>query len=407
MPRIPKEVCAYCKGTRKLCGANVCPILIKQSQLIKDLPIIRKREIEGTTPPNILVGEYGYPIVNMGPTSTYIQDIPVGDPQEWARKGLDLTDILKMRIAMLYSFQKRKVTSARTMDDSLKEMIISMRPVDVDVILKKEPRIMIKFDADIPPIGATGPLEKLEVVGNPLTTRKVESAVEENVKAAIIVPELWQHGFDFYYIQRLLSAGLLGVRSRRRLVPTRWSITATDMILGNYFLRKIRDARPRGEAELYYREYIGNIYYIILIPSHFWAMEMFEIWLPFSVWVRHQKKPVIIHIHEDTDGKPSNIDGGYFAIRFGILEYLQKNKRKCAAIAIRIVTPKYFAPVGSWQIRESIRLAFESGPIMRGEAEELLRYVEEKEKNLIRISLREKSWLLKRLKILTLDSFFT
>jgi len=405
MPRIPKEICAFCKGTRKLCGARVCPILIKQSYLIKDLPQITKREIEGVTPPNILVGEYGYPSINIGPISTYVEADLMGSPKEWAKKNLDMTDILKMRVAMLYAFQKRKVIEARSLENEFKEMVISLKPVDLDVLLRKEPRVLIKLDSDIPPIGASGPLEKLEVVGNPVTTRKIESIVEEDIKAVKAVPELYKYGYSFYLIQRLFSSGLLGVRSRRIFVPTRWSITATDAILGNYFLNKIKDYQPISEPELYYREYLGNIYYVLLIPSHFWAMEMFEIWLPFSVWVRHQEKPVIIQNYEDYDGKPIKMDGGYYAIRFSILEHLLKRKRKAMALAIRIITPKYFAPVGNWQIRESIRLALSGKPMRRGEEEELLMFIQMRERDKIRTDILKRSWLMKRRKIATLDTF--
>ena len=303
--RVPAELCVACKGTRKLCGASICPILVKQKHLIEELPIIRKTTILGTTPPNILVGEYGYPRINVGPISTYQPEKNIGDPSVWAMKNFDLIDILKIRLSMLYSFQQQKITVVRRPDNKLKEVVISLRPIDVEVLLKKEPHIKVRLDADIPPVGSSAPLKDLEVVSNPLTSRKVENAIEEDVKAAIVLPELYQYGYNYYYLQQLFSAGLLGVKSRRRLVPTRWSITATDTILGNFFLKNIKKYQSISEAELYFREYLGNKYYIVLIPSDYWSMEMFEIWLPFSVWVRYSRKPIIIHIYENYDGKPN------------------------------------------------------------------------------------------------------
>ncbi len=399
MSRIPREVCAYCKGVKKLCGAKVCPILIKSATALNLIPkIVNKRSLDGFSPPNLLVGEHGYPLVNLGPISTNEFSYAREDPEIWARKRLDLIDILKMRVSMLYAFQKVKVTRYNYLIDALKEMIISLKPVDIDIYLKKEPKILINFDADIPPIGASGILERVEIAGNPITTRKIEQAVEEDVKTITIVPELWRHGMNFYYIQRLLSAGLLGVKARRRIVPTRWSITATDSILGQFFLRKIRYSGTLGQSSLHYWEYLGNKYYILLIPNESWAMEMFEIWLPYSVWVRESRNPVIIHIHEDYDGKPNKIDGGYMAIRYSVLEYLTKVNKKAAVIAIRIITPKYFAPVGSWQIRESVKLALQSPPIMRGEPEELLNEVMLREKDNLNIDFSSKSWILRRIK---------
>lgn len=398
MFRANKEICAYCKGSKKLCGAKVCPILVKYISLLNIVPnIARKRDIEGFSPPNLLVGEFGYPQVNIGPISTNEIRYARENPETWAKMGLDLIDILKMRLNMLYAFQKVRITKPSSIINVLREMIISIKPIDIDVYLKKEPRILIKLNADIPPIGASGILDKVEVTGNPITTRKVEQAIEEDVKTSIIVPELWKHGMNFYYIQRLLSAGLLGVRSRRRIVPTRWSITATDNILSNFFLKSIKSKKPVIEAALHYWEYLGNIYYIILIPNDFWAMEMFEIWLPLSVWVKASNNPVLIHIYEDYDGKPNKIDGGYMAIRYSVLEHLRKINRIASVIAIRIITPKYFAPVGSWQIRESVRLALQSKPLMKGEPDKLLRKVMSIERNKVDIDLLRRSWLLKRI----------
>lgn len=404
MPHIPKEICAYCKGVKRLCGEKICPILVKQSHLIEGLPRIMKREFQGITPPNIFVGEYNYPVVNFGPLSTYQYSVPIDDPEIWAKKRLDIIEILKIRLGLVYSYSKKKVREAVSLSNELKEVIISLRPVDLDVVLKKEPRVVVRLDADIPPMGASGQLEKVDVVGNPLTSRKIESVLYEDAKAAILARELYNYGLNFYYIQRLLSAGLLGTIARRRFVPTRWSITATDAILGKYFLDRIKYYQPLGTPRLHYHEYLGNKYYLLLIPSNFWAMEMFEIWLPFSVWVRHGN-PVVINIHEDYDGKPNKYDGGYFAIRYGVLEYLKNIKRKAAVLAIRIITPRYIAPVGSWQIRESVRIALSKPPILVGEEEKLVQHVIDKEYDNIRLNIKKKSWLLKRLKTPTLEQF--
>ncbi len=409
MKRVPPEICAICKGARKLCGASICPILVKHSYLIDKRSIFKKKNFDTFSPPSILVGEYGYPIVNVGPVSTINlmekNKTLIEDPSNWARKHLGLVDILKIRLSTIFSFDKKRVTYVREKEDIIKDVAISLRPVDLELSLKKEPRIRIRLDADIPPVAATAPLERAEVTSNPITTRKIENAIEENVKTNIIVPELYMYGYSFYYIQRIFSAGLLGVKSRRKLVPTRWSITAVDSILGKYFLDHIKHYAPLGEAELYYWEYLGNKYYLLLIPSRFWSMELFEVWLPNSVWVKYGSRPIIIRNHESYDGKPIKMDGGYYAIRTGVLEHLFNRKRKAALLAIRIVTPRYFAPVGSWQIRESVKLALASGLIRKGEVEELIKLIEEREKHSLRIDIIRESWLLKRLKTLTLDAF--
>ena len=103
---------------------------------------------------------------------------------------------------------------------------------------------------------------------------------------------------------------------------------------------------------------------------------MIEIWLPRSVWVR-ANKPYFTTNYELYDGKPRNpeVDGGYHAIRFPTLEALNRRRRQAIVIAIREVTPSYYAPVGSWQIRESVRRAFTNKPVKFSSLEEALKVV--------------------------------
>ena len=51
----------------------------------------------------------------------------------------------------------------------------------------------------------------------------------------------------------------------------------------------------------------------------------------------------------------SNTSGGYYAARLPILEYLNKIQRQATVLAIRIETPSYWAALGVWVVRESVR----------------------------------------------------
>ena len=52
-----------------------------------------------------------------------------------------------------------------------------------------------------------------------------------------------------------------------------------------------------------------------------------------------------------------NTAGGYYAARLPILEYLNSIKRQAGVLAIRLETPSYWAALGVWVVRESIRKA--------------------------------------------------
>jgi hypothetical protein len=55
----------------------------------------------------------------------------------------------------------------------------------------------------------------------------------------------------------------------------------------------------------------------------------------------------------------ANVTGGaFYAARLAVLEYLSKIRRQAAILIVREVKPEYYAPVGVWKIRETIRDAF-------------------------------------------------
>ena len=106
---------------------------------------------------------------------------------------------------------------------------------------------------------------------------------------------------------------------------------------------------------------ICNRYFIILYPR-VWSFELIECWLRGSIWATG--KTVIITNYELHDGKlRGSMDGGYYAARFAALKYLEKTRRQATIIIVREITPDYFAPVGVWQVRESILSAFDFKPI--------------------------------------------
>jgi len=78
-------------------------------------------------------------------------------------------------------------------------------------------------------------------------------------------------------------------------------------------------------------------------------------------------------VDEDYGGRLSEMDGGFYAARLPILEYLNRIGRTAEVVIFREVLPSYFVTVGNWHIRETVKRALENGPIGRGaEAYELL-----------------------------------
>mgnify|MGYP000191498636 CR=1 FL=1 len=384
--KIDPALCAKCKGSRRLCGRSRCPILVRLSASYRITSKIPRREIYGSTPPSILVGEWGYPSIRLGANIPLIvgakareYDFPEG---WWGRKSLE--DIIALRASMVYSgFRANAKINARTFRNKLlmelQNIALSQLPVDTEAMFKKPPVLSLKFDGVVAPVGPRADVLDIKIVGSPSVPRRVDYIVSDtDVDARTASTELYEHGISFYHIVRLFSLGLLGEHRFRRIVPTRWAITAVDKVLGNRLLSRVRGYKEYEKYAVFYTEYVGNKYLLLFVPGD-WSFEMLEIWLPRSVWVR-KDEALIISNYEYFDGKArlSDVDGGYYAIRFPVLEYLSRIKRKAVIVAFREITPDYYAPIGSWQIRESVRNALKNNPIVFDSLGQALKYISSK-----------------------------
>ena len=406
-------LCAECKGVRRLCGRPRCPILQRVIESLRAGPQLSKSILPAATPPSVFVGEWGYPLVRLGPVATPI----TGDgakryedyPRWWGK--LSIEDIIRLRARTIYSrfplivSRARRPASDRLLE-ATREAALSLKPVDAEFTFKKPPRPATAFDGVLAPVGLTGLLRKLEVVENPVVPRRVDQVVGDvDVKARTAILELYKAGVDAYYITRLFSLGMLGERRLRRIVPTRWSITAVDKAVGDALLAEILDKMEYSRIEVYRSEYIGNRYLLVFIPGP-WSFEMIEIWQPRSVWVKSQQPHIIVN-YELRDGRwrRPGVDGGYHAIRMPVLEFLHRKARQATVITIREITPAYYAPVGSWQIRESIRNALRERPLVLDSLREFLKVIPSFIKTPVNLILSKSILLRQLLETVRLDNY--
>ncbi|MGH9954001.1 MAG: hypothetical protein ACRD5J_20490, partial [Nitrososphaeraceae archaeon] len=157
-------------------------------------------------------------------------------------------------------------------------------------------------------------------------------------------------------IHRVLSVGMLGLQKNRRLVPTRWSISATDDIISVSLIKNTVSYAQIDLFEVYKHSHLGNYYSIILIPDDVWSFEMKEVWFDNN---GNLGMGVDFEDARGLDHYPS-IAGAYFAARLGVAEHLSQRRRKAAALVLREIHSDYVMPVGVWQIREGIRVALKN-----------------------------------------------
>jgi len=155
----------------------------------------------------------------------------------------------------------------------------------------------------------------------------------------------------------------------KKLVPTRWAITAIDAIISNMLLRKIRGYPEIQDVMFFKTSYLGNRFWILMIPGAY-TFNWIEIWHPNTIYTKNSLEPIIIENSENWHGVADYMDGGYQAARISVLEYLERIGRKASVIVVREITPEYYAPVGNWHIRESVKNALKSSPIKLGSLDE-------------------------------------
>jgi hypothetical protein len=248
-----------------------------------------------------------------------------------------------------------------TIAGNLQEIALSSQPLDVDVAFEKPIAFSLNFDGTIAPVGFTGPVKTLEIAGNVRVERVVDRITSDtDLGANEAVVALKESAIDVYRISGLMTAGLLG--RRRKFVPTRWAITAVDDTLSTRMKKEIARYPPVEEIRLFSAEIFGNRIICILLPGD-WKYEMIEIWGRHSLW--GGEDDVIVQDREGMKKKGySPISGAYYSARLAVCEYLSQVKRSARVIILRSISGEYWAPLGTWVIREATRKAMVNPPVI-------------------------------------------
>jgi hypothetical protein len=357
-----RQVCLTCKGGRLLCGHDSCPLLRKISF---QSPVAEKLSERMFGPsPSVFIGWRDYPRVFAGPLTSIEGGDPLllDDPGRWYGMGFD--DIIRMRSMLVRSKQRHNVREKSRFVGDIQELALSAKPVDVEAVFKRRPSYSISFSPVSQPMGPSGVLERLTVADNPKIPRKVDYVVSDELPAVRQVSRLYDSGHDVYYLTTVLSSGVLGLEDSRRMVPTRWSITAVDDIVGKMLLDRVRGYPEVGDFMVYSNTYLENHFEVLLIPGA-WEFEQFEAWAPRTLWTMAYDKPVIQLESEFYRGRSDYAlreGGGYYASRLAVAEALECMGRQARVIVFREIYDSYIMPVGVWEVRENVRKAMQNKP---------------------------------------------
>jgi hypothetical protein len=366
-----RNMCLKCRGTKKLCGKSECPVLTKYySQLgSKEGDRFDTDTVDGNSPPSVFIGRYNYPKVNIGPmvppekgdTSIYSQ------PENWFGKS-DLNDIIEMRGKLARG--KRKLKTSVKINDNLEReteeiryLALSKRPAETEVKFKKKLKDTIKLDGRSQPYGPSATMESFRR-GSMNSNKQLEKVFyDQDLKSKEAVKILYDKGVSVSRIQDIFMVGGTGIKNNRKFVPTRWSITAVDDMLGKDLRYDVKTYPLVNQWRVYDVDYLDNRWVIIFTPES-WRYELIEAFYPETTWNPSSDSIAIFGDHEEYEGRSeyASIGGCYYAARLAALEKLEQERRQAGVIVLREAHPGYILPVGVWNVRESVRNALETRP---------------------------------------------
>lgn len=321
--------------------------------------------IDGSSPPSIFVGRYGYPKVRIGPMIPPLHgDTTILDRTElWTGKNLE--EIANYRLSLVLGTMNVNIhdISSRYLEN-MQELAMSERPAETEATFEKTPVVDVHMQKELrldhvaPPFGPAAPLRGFKMSSLSADQRIETVYYDTDLRAADAMMELYRRSVEMSIIQRVLSMGMLGVKKKRKLVPTRWSISATDDIISSMLVKEIEMNPTIDLFEVTRYSHLANYYSIILIPDDRWIFEMIESWFTSRGQVATGAD------NEDERGLNHNptIAGAYFAARLAVAEHLARRHKKAGAIVLREIHPNYVIPLGVWQIREGVREALKKPP---------------------------------------------
>lgn len=345
MPRTASDI-------RKAIESNWNEYLSKYANLFSS------NYVEGSSPPSVFVGSYGYPKVLVGPMvppvhgNTLVMDLP----ESWLGKSLE--DIVNYRLSLVRGIQAVPIKEPQgRYIESLQELAMSSQSTDSEVEFVKNTRPSLFVDGENAPFGPVGEIKNAKFSNSSSDKNIQRLFYDKDILAQNAVLELYNRGIEVSKIQKCFSIGMFG--KNRKLVPTRWSITATDDIISKSMVEQITSFSEIDSCRLFTYEHLGNSYAVIMFPSR-WMFEMQEAW--------HDQGGNIGFGSDFEDVKglshyPATA-GAHFASRLAVAEYLLATSVQAGVMVLREIRPEYAVPVGVWQVREGVRMALKQKPII-------------------------------------------
>ena len=383
--------CVHCKGSRNMCGKDRCPILVRYHARLKTAPMIDSLTLDGSSPPGVFIGRWGYPKVLVGPLipPQHGDTTMLDTPEQWS--GMPIESIVDFRASLvrgMYPVNVKNFENGGRIVELTQEMGMASGPSEAEAWFEKKPFGAVRMDEEVQPFGPSAPLKRLDVGTLKIDQRIDRAFGDTDLKSVDAVRDLYKNGLIVSRIQKAFSVGAFGIKRNRKMVPTRWSITAVDDILGKGLLQKTKTYPTINDFRAYDFDALDNRWCVVLLPTS-WRYELIEAWYPNSVWNPFGRDVEIMSSHEFFDGRSTyaEIGGCYYAARLAVNELLERERRQAGAVILREAHAGYIMPVGVWNVRENVRNALETKPSTFPSLRELMDHVSK------RMAIPLKRWM--------------
>ncbi|OPX73934.1 MAG: hypothetical protein A4E39_00728 [Methanoregulaceae archaeon PtaB.Bin152] len=315
---------------------------------------ILERTMEGSTPTSVFVGSWNYPKVYAGPLIAPIrEECGIMDtPEAWIPAGWSQEEILSCRLDLVRGKRVCDVTRVEDPDACrLQEIALSAGSVESQATFSETPA-GTSLSEEHTPFGPSAHLVEFEAESSRFEPHLERCYYDSDLPASDAILALHREGVPFSSIQKALSVGALGTGGKRRMVPTRWSITACDTTLADRFLSRVRQNRLIDTVRVHEFSSLNNHYAVILLPTP-WQYE----WMEAFLHIRGDEE-LLFSDHEEFRGKKgySCVGGCYYSCKMAVLEGLEREGVQAGAIVLREARKGYI-PMGVFNVRENVRHA--------------------------------------------------
>ncbi|VVB73333.1 Uncharacterised protein [uncultured archaeon] len=339
--------------------------------------------LEGASP-TIFVGRFGYPKVFIGPMVPELHgDTRFMDtPEDWIPNVSTPEDIANFRLQLVRGKQAVNIRDTSKTTEMIRDIALSNHSTETEAQFVHRP-IGGTFHEETQPFGPSATLKSLRIQPGKYDHQLEKAFYDRDLKAADAVQELYNKGSAISDIQRAFSVGAFGIEKNRKLVPTRWSITAVDSTLSEQMLNQIRDFPTIDGFRVYEYESLRNKFIVLLLPTT-WCYESMEAFFPSIIGER-------LEIFGDCEGYEKKkeyalIGGCYYSARLAIGERLMAEQRQAGAVVLREAYAGYI-PLGVWNVRENMRGAMKSQPVHFNDLQSALDY------SATRLKVGMKQWI--------------